>query len=68
MRRKDEAAYGTYRTKETILSIYDDMARLPAMTVPAPKDEAAAYAVPDISQYQTRVEPPPADARVAHQE
>jgi len=26
VKRKDEAAFGTFRTKDTILSIYDEMA------------------------------------------
>jgi hypothetical protein len=52
IRRKDEAAYGEYRTKRVILEIYDAMA------------EAERAGVP----YQTRLDPPPADPRVAHQE
>jgi hypothetical protein len=43
VKRKDEAAYGTYRTKDTILSIYDEMA------------EAIRTGKP----YQTRLDPPP---------
>lgn len=50
VRRKDEAAYGEYRTKRLILEIYDAMA------------EAERTGVP----YQTRLDPPPADPRVAH--
>lgn len=66
VKRKDEASYGTYRTKDTILSMYDQMAALPIMHVPAPKDESAIYAVPDISQWVTWLNPPPADPGVAH--
>ncbi|MGV2384305.1 MAG UNVERIFIED_CONTAM: N-6 DNA methylase, partial [Thermobifida fusca] len=51
VKRKDEAAHGEYRTKRVILEIYDDMA------------EAMRTGVP----YQTRLAPPPADPRVAHQ-
>ena len=49
-RRNDEAAYGEYRTKRVILEIYDAMA------------EAERAGVP----YETRLDPPPADPRVAH--
>jgi hypothetical protein len=52
VKRKDEAAYGTYRTKDTILEIYDAMA------------EALRTGQP----YQTRLDPPPADTRCAHLE
>jgi len=50
VKRKDEAKYGEYRTKRVILDIYDEMA------------EAIRTGKP----YQTRLDPPPADPRVAH--
>lgn len=50
VKRKNEARYGSYRTKETILQIYD------AMTTAARTGQA----------YQTIIDPPPADMRVAH--
>ncbi|HXF97932.1 MAG TPA: hypothetical protein VNJ46_04895 [Gaiellaceae bacterium] len=50
VRRKDEKAYGEYRTKRLILEIYAELA------------EAIATGRP----YQTRLDPPPADPRVAH--
>jgi hypothetical protein len=50
VREKDEKTYGEYRTKRVILEIYDDM--LKAMRTGQP--------------YQTRLNPPPADPRVAH--
>ena len=50
VKRKDEQKYGTYRTKDTILEIYDEMA------------ESIRTGTP----YQTRLDPPPADPRVAH--
>ena len=50
VRRKDEAAHGEYRTKRVILEIYDEMAE--AMRTGEP--------------YRTRLDPPPADPRVAH--
>jgi hypothetical protein len=68
VRRKDEAAHGEYLTKRVILEMYDQMAALPTMHAPAPKDESAPYAVPDVSQWQTWLKPPPADERVAHPE
>ncbi|MCK6548000.1 N-6 DNA methylase [Myxococcota bacterium] len=50
VRRNDEKAYGEYRTKRLILEIYDAMA------------EAIRTGKP----YETRLDPPPADPRVAH--
>ncbi|OQB99432.1 MAG: hypothetical protein BWX80_03702 [Candidatus Hydrogenedentes bacterium ADurb.Bin101] len=50
VKRKDEAAYGHYRTKDTILDIYDAMQRAIATGEP----------------YQTRLDPPPADPRCCH--
>jgi hypothetical protein len=52
VKRKDEAVHGEYRTKRVILEIYDAMAG------------AARTGEP----YRTRLDPPPADPRVAHQE
>jgi hypothetical protein len=52
VRRKDEAAYGEYRTKRVILEIYDALAESECTGVP----------------YPTRLDPPPADPRVAHPE
>lgn len=50
VRRKDEKGHGEYRTKRVILEIYDEMA------------DSARTGKP----YQTRLDPPPADPRVAH--
>jgi hypothetical protein len=50
VRKNDEKAHGEYRTKRVILEIYDAMA------------EASRTGRP----YQTRLDPPPADPRVAH--
>jgi hypothetical protein len=50
VRRNDEKAHGEYRTKRVILEIYDALA------------EATRTGKP----YQTRLDPPPADPRVAH--
>ena len=50
VKRKDEKAHGHYRTKDKILEIYDAMAE--AMKTGQP--------------YQTLLDPPPADPRVAH--
>jgi hypothetical protein len=49
-RRKEEQQFGEYRTKRVILEVFDAM------------DEAERTGVP----YQTRLDPPPADPRVAH--
>jgi len=67
VKRKDEAAHGEYRTKQVILKMYDQMAALPKMAVPAPKDETT-YDVPDVSQWTTWLSPGPADPAVAHRE
>ncbi len=76
VRRKDESAYGEYRTKRVILEMYDQMAQLPKIEVPAPKSPpplageglgVGAYAVPDVAQFVTWLTPPPADPGVAHQ-
>jgi hypothetical protein len=50
VKRRDEQSHGEYRTKRFILEIYDEMAQAIATGQP----------------YQSRLEPPPADARVAH--
>lgn len=50
VRKNDEKAHGEYRTKRVILEIYDEMA------------EAIRTGKP----YQTRLDPPPADPKVAH--
>jgi hypothetical protein len=50
VKRKDEQRYGEYRTKRVILERYDDMAE--AMKTGRP--------------YQTILDPPPADPRIAH--
>jgi hypothetical protein len=50
VRRKDEEKYGDYRTKLVILDIYDRM----------------QHAIATGTSYQTMLDPPPADPRVAH--
>ena len=50
VKRRDESAYGEYRTERVILEIYDEMAC--AMEAGEP--------------YRTRLDPPPADPGVAH--
>ncbi|MCE2471345.1 MAG: restriction endonuclease [Anaerolineae bacterium] len=66
VKRKDKAAQGEYRTKRVILELYDQMAGLPTMLVPAPKEEQGEIEAPDLSQWVTPLEPPPADPRAAH--
>jgi hypothetical protein len=50
VRRKDEERFGEYRTQRVILEIYDALA------------ESARTGQP----YRTRLDPPPADPRLAH--
>lgn len=52
VKRRDEEKYGDYRTKKVILEIYDEMAECKK----------------NGTQYQTKLDPPPADPRVAHKE
>lgn len=46
---KDIAAHEEYRTKRVIIEMYEQMAALPTLAVPAPRDERATYPVPDVS-------------------
>ena len=66
VKRKDEAVHGEYRTKRVILEMFDQMADLPTMLVPAPKEEHGEITVPDVSHWVTPLDPPPADPRAAH--
>jgi len=50
VRKNDEKAHGEYRTRRVILEIYD----------------ALAEAIRSGRPYETRLDPPPADPRVAH--
>jgi hypothetical protein len=50
VKRKDEAKWGTYRTKDAILEIYAALAESQRTRQP----------------YQTRLNPPPADLRCSH--
>ena len=67
IKRKDEAAHGEYLTKRVILEMYNQMAALPTMLVPAPKEEQGEIAVPDVSRWVSPLDPPPADPRAAHE-
>jgi hypothetical protein len=59
---------GEYLIKRIILEMYDQMAGLPQMAVPAPKDPDATYLVPDVSQWVTWLTPPAASPGVAHRD
>ncbi len=65
VKRKDEAAHGEYWTKRVIMEMYDRMADLPLMSVPAPKPEHGEIEVPDVSQWVTSLDPPPAEGSVS---
>lgn len=54
IKRKDEQAHGCYRTKETILAIYDEM-------VEVMQQSAATHAAgrQPAARYRTRLDPPP---------
>ena len=58
---------GEYVTKQTILALYDQMADLPRVAVPAPKGEGTVD-VPDVGQWETALQPGPASEQVAHPE
>jgi len=51
VKRKDEAAYGSYRTKERILKVYDEMQE----------------AIRTGGEYRTRLEPPAGDKSCCHE-
>jgi len=70
---------GEYITKRVIMEMYDQMSALPTMAVPAPKQPSpqtplpqgeglTTYDVPDVSRWQTWLNPPPADPSVAHED
>ena len=50
VKRKDQTQYGSYRTKEKILAIYEKMSQSIASNKP----------------YETILDPPPADPKKAH--
>jgi hypothetical protein len=50
VKRKDETKYGSYRTKEKILEIYEKM----------------SAAIANGKPYETVLDPPPADPSIAH--
>lgn len=52
VKRRDTDKYGDYRTKYAILEIYDEMVECERTG----------------REYKTRLDPPPADPRVAHKE
>lgn len=51
VKRKEQVKHGSYRTKEAILEIYDEM----------------AWCKAEGHEYRTRLDPPPASPLVAHQ-
>ncbi len=59
VKRKDEAAYGDYRSKRVILQLYDELAALPTMHVPAPRAADGALEAPDVSAWLSPLQPPP---------
>jgi hypothetical protein len=50
IRSRDVRAHGEYRTKRLVLEVYDELSQ----------------AIEREEMYQTRLDPPPADPRVAH--
>jgi hypothetical protein len=52
VKRKDQTKYGSYRTKEKILEIYEKM----------------SAAIDNKKPYETILDPPPADPSIAHPE
>lgn len=66
VKRKDEAQHGEYLTKRAILTLYDDLAGLPQVQIPAPKGEGTVL-VPDVRGFVSELNPPPADDAVRHE-
>jgi len=60
-KRKDEAKHGSYRTKDTILEIYDEM-----QAVMAENAAAVAAGREPTARYQTPLDPPPGPPTDAH--
>ena len=58
--------FGEYRSKRVIIDIFDEMARLPAMRAVAPSAAGGTIALPDVSLWRSRLQPPPADPAQAH--
>jgi len=58
VRKNDEKAHGEYRTKRVILEIYDAMAEV--MKANGKWPVVASHS--PLASYQTRLDPPPADA------
>jgi len=61
VKRKDESKYGSYRTKDTILEIYDEMAEVMQLNA-----SAVAAGRQPVARYQSRLDPlpgPPCDAQ-----
>jgi len=67
VKRKDETQHGEYLTKRAILTLYDELARLPQVQIPAPKGDGTVL-VPDVRQFVSELNPPPADDAVRHEE
>ncbi len=59
VKRKDEAAYGDYRSQRVILQLYDELAALPTVPVPAPRAADGALEAPDVSAWLSPLQPPP---------
>lgn len=74
VKRKDEAAYGEYRTKRVILEMYDEMGQCGRQTADRGPQTADGEIVSGGGRssvvggpyYHTRLDPPAADPRVAH--
>lgn len=67
VKKKDEARHGEYLTKRVILMLYDAMSALPSIQIPAPKGDGTID-VPDVSQFVSELNPPPAADAVRHEE
>lgn len=54
VRRRDQKQYGYYRTKDTILEIYDEMAQIMSINQAISTEGRGPN-----TKYQTRLDPPP---------
>ncbi len=64
VRRKEEARYGEYRSKRVIAAMYEAMADLPRLQLPAPHDPRELISAPDVSAWSQDAQFKPSESRL----